>query len=71
MIHTSYAKPNCSTCGGSGQIPNFIITPECCGNLNEQGECCNNPIPVQDVFGSERCPECETEGEIIDEQIQP
>lgn len=63
-----YIKKDCQTCGGDGFIIVAIGVPECCGNFIEPFVCCNNPIEGF-IPSQERCPECEAEEEIINEQI--
>lgn len=47
----------CGDCGGSGIVVG--TTAGCCGNANEDGSCCNVPIPepIQ-----EQCSRCESTG---------
>lgn len=44
----------CSDCGGSGVVQVPITVAGCCGRANSNGECCGDPIPVQD-WDIEQC----------------
>ena len=35
----------CTECEGSGIVIGIQYTAGCCGYANEDGSCCNNPIP--------------------------
>lgn len=54
----------CIDCDGRGANPVPIVVPGCCGQPLEDGQCCGNPMPVQDVTW-EACATCEGLGRII------
>lgn len=62
-------RKDCKTCDGFGTIPDIGVEPECCGNFDQYGGCCNNPNPIQVVRGMQPCPECEEVNDIEKEQI--
>jgi hypothetical protein len=51
----------CETCEGTGIIIEYEITPICCGNFNEDGGCCNYPIP-DEIPEPHPCEECNATG---------
>lgn len=57
----------CPACGGDGMVQCYRIVPECCGDFNKHGGCCDNPNPRQ-VPDIEQCSYCHATG-IINEII--
>ena len=55
----------CPECEGSGIVIGIQYTAGCCGYANEDGSCCNNPIP-EPIQVQEQCHKCRTTG--YDEQ---
>ena len=47
----------CPDCGGTGVTIDY--TTGCCRNANEDGSCCNRPIPEPIQV---QCPRCEATG---------
>jgi len=62
----NFAKPMlgavlCTECEGSGIVIGIQYTAGCCGYANEDGSCCNNPIPEQ-IQVQEQCFKCKATG---------
>lgn len=51
----------CPECGGSGIVYNVDYVAGCCRCPNEDGSCCNVPIP-EPVQVQEQCSNCQATG---------
>ena len=57
-------EPNiCMHCGGTGIDYDYTIAPECCGQVDRWGGCCNNPIPTR-IQIPISCEYCQGQGSI-------
>lgn len=62
--------PNCKDCNGNGWIIGVIGVAECCGNFDDNFNCCNVPIEVPEQIQM-RCPNCEAYEDACKDSIIP